>query len=149
MPNRQFGFTLIELLIVVVIMGVVSLIAFPRIQSTFQASALRGARTRLVTVYGAARAAAVQTNRPVRVHFSGNTVWVTATPRLTVGGSGTADTIGAVQSMYDVFGVTLTGSVDSLMLDPRGLGLNGATLVMANAHGADTIAITGFGRVVR
>ena len=143
------GFTLIELLIVVVIMGVISLIAFPRIQSTFQASALRGARTRLVTVYGAARAAAVQTNRPVRVHFSGNAVWVTATPRLTVGGSGTADTIGAVQSMYDVFGVTLTSSVDSLMLDPRGLGLNGTTLVMANAHGADTVTITGFGRVVR
>jgi len=149
MRFRNAGFTLIELLIVVVIMGVISLIAFPRIQSTFQASALRGARTRLVTIYGAARAAAVQTNRPVRVHFSGNTMWVTATPRLAVGGSGTADTIGAVQSMYDVFGVTVNSSVDSLMLDPRGLGLNGATLVMANAHGADTIVITGFGRVIR
>jgi type II secretion system protein H len=149
MPSRNAGFTLIELLIVIVIMGVISLIAFPRIQSTFQASALRGARTRLAMVYGAARAAAVQTNRPVRVHFNGNAVWVTATPRLTVGGSGTADTIGAVQSMNDIFGVTVASSVDSLMLDPRGLGLNGGTFVVANAHGADTITITGFGRVIR
>lgn len=149
MTSRRAGFTLIELMIVVVIMGAVTLIAFPRIQSTYQASALRGARNRLVTVYAAARAAAVQTNRPVRVHISGNSVWVTASPRLTVGGSGTADTIGSVQSMYDVFGVTVASTVDSLMLDPRGLGLNGATLVMTNAHGADTVQITGFGRVVR
>jgi Tfp pilus assembly protein FimT len=140
---------MIELLIVVVIMGVITLVAFPKIQSAFRASALRGARTRLITVYGAARGAAVQSNRPVRVHMSGNSVWVTATPRLTVGGSGTADTIGAVQSVYDIFGVTLASSVDSLMLDPRGLGLNGATLVLANASGADTISITGFGRVIR
>jgi prepilin-type N-terminal cleavage/methylation domain-containing protein len=149
MSSRRAGFTLIELLIVVVIMGAISLIAFPRIKSTFQASALRGARTRLVMVYTAARAAAVQTNRPVRMHFSGNDVWVTATPRLTVGGSGTADTIGPVQSMYSVFGVTVASTVDSLLLDPRGLGLNGATIVVTNAQGADTISITGFGRVVR
>jgi prepilin-type N-terminal cleavage/methylation domain-containing protein len=149
MSFRRAGFTLIELLIVIVIMGVIGLVAFPRIQSTFQASALRGARTHLITLYGAARGVAVQTNRPVRVHFSGNAVWVTATPRFTVGGSGTADTIGPVQSMYDVFGVTVNSSADSLMLDPRGLGLNGATLVLANAHGADTISITGFGRVIR
>jgi len=149
MSSRNSGFTLIELLIVVVIMGAISLIAFPRIKSTLQASALRGARTRLVMVYTAARAAAVQTSRPVRVHFSGNTVWVTATPRLTVGGSGTADTIGPVQSMSSVFGVTVASTVDSLMLDPRGLGLNGGTLVIANAHGADTLTVTGFGRVIR
>ena len=149
MAFRRAGFTLIELLIVVVIMGAISLIAFPRIRSTFQASALRGARTRLITVYSASRAAAVQTSRPVRMHFNGNRVWVTATPRLTAGGSGTADTIIPVQSMYSVFGVTVSASADSLMLDPRGLGLNGATVVVSNAHGADTVSITGFGRVVR
>ncbi len=149
MQRRNSGFTLIELLIVVVIIGAVSLIAFPRMQAAYQTSALRGARVRLVTVYGAAKAAAVQTNRPVRMHFSGNTIWVTATPRLTVGGSGTADTIGPVQSLYDVYGVTVSASVDSLLLDPRGMGLNGGTVVMGNAHGADTLSITGFGRVVR
>jgi hypothetical protein len=103
----------------------------------------------LVTVYGAARTAAVETNRPVSVHLSGNSIWVTATPRFNTSGSGTADTIGPVQSLADVYGVTLTSSVDSLMLDPRGLGLNGATIVLANGRGADTVTITGFGRVIR
>ena len=149
MPSRRAGFTLIELLLVVVIMGAVSLIAFPRIQSMFQASALRASGNRLVSVYSAARAAAVQTNRPVRVHFAGNAVWVTATPRLSAGGGGTADTIGPVQSFYDVFGVTVASTVDSLMLDPRGLGLNGGTLVLTNSRGVDTVLVTGFGRVVR
>lgn len=147
--HRQSGFTLIELLIVVVIMGALTLVAFPRIQSAYRSNALAGARSRMIAVYGAARAAAVQTNRPVRVHLGGNAVWVTATPRFTVGGSGTADTIGPVQSLYAVFGVTLSSSVDSLMLDPRGLGLNGGTIVLANGYGADTVSITGFGRVVR
>lgn len=149
MSHRTAGFTLIELLIVVVIMGAISLVAFPRLKDTFEASGLRGARARLITVHGAARAAAVQTNRAVRIHFSGNTMWVTATPRLTVGGSGTADTIVPVQDLDEVFGITLTSSVDSLMFDPRGLGLNGADLVFANGHGTDTVSITGFGRVVR
>lgn len=149
MPLRRSGFTLIELLIVIVIIGAISLLAFPRLQDAYQSSALRGAKARLVTVYGAARAAAVQTNRPVRVHFAGNAMWVTASPRLATSGSGTADTIGPVQSFSAVFGVTLTPSVDSLMLDPRGLGLNGGTFVLGNAHGVDTITVTGFGRVIR
>ena len=147
--TRRNAFTLIEVLIVVVIMGALSLVAFPRLKDTFEPSGLRGARARLITVHGAARAAAVQTNRAVRMHFSGNTMWVTATPRLTVGGSGTADTIIPVQDLDEVFGITLTSSVDSLMFDPRGLGLNGADLVVTNGHGTDTVSITGFGRVVR
>jgi len=149
MLRRETGFTLIELLIVVVIMGLISMLAFPRIKNAFQASALSGARARVVTVYGAARGAAVETNRSVSVHFNGNTLWVTARPRFTTSGSGTADTIGPVQSVYGVYGVTLTSSVDSLMLDPRGLGLNGGSIVLANGHGADTVTITGFGRVIR
>jgi prepilin-type N-terminal cleavage/methylation domain-containing protein len=149
MQRCQAGFTLIELLIVVVIMGLISMLGFPRIKNAFQSSALSGARARLVTVYGAARGAAVETNRPVSMHFSGSSIWVTATPRFNASGSGTADTIGPVQSLADVYGVTLTSSVDSLMLDPRGLGLNGATIVLANGHGADTVTITGFGRVLR
>lgn len=149
MPLRRAGFTLIELLTVVVIMGAISLMAFPRMQAAYQASAVRGARTRLIAVYAAARAAAVQSNRPVRMHFSGNTVWVTASPRFSTSGSGTVDTIGPVQSMNSLFGVTVTSSVDSLLLDPRGLGLNGGTFVVSNAHGADTLTVTGFGRVVR
>lgn len=148
MPRRS-GFTLIELLIVIVIIGAISMFAFPRLQSAYRANALRGARSRLVTVYGAARAAAVQTNRPVRIHFAGNALWVTATPRLATSGSGTADTIMPVQSFYSVYGVTATSSVDSLLLDPRGLGLNGGTIVLGNSYGADTITITGFGRVIR
>ena len=58
MSHRNAGFTLIELLIVVVIMGAISLVAFPRLKDTFEASGLRGARARLITVHGAARAAA-------------------------------------------------------------------------------------------
>ena len=149
MLRRQSGFTLLELLVVVVIIGLISMLAFPRIKEAFQASALSGARARVVTVYSAARAVAVETNRPVRMHFNGNTIWVTATPRFSTSGSGTADTVGAVQSVYGIYGVTVNSTVDSLMLDPRGLGMNGASIILSNGHGADTVTITGFGRVVR
>ena len=57
------GFTLVETLIVVVLLGLMTLIAFPKMSSAMVRNDLRGARTTMVNMIAKARAAAVQSNR--------------------------------------------------------------------------------------
>jgi prepilin-type N-terminal cleavage/methylation domain-containing protein len=149
--RRRNGFTLIELLIVVAIMGAVSLFAFPKIHESWVRSSMRGARNKIVAIYAASRATAIETNRTVWVHFNGDTVWVTASPRLSTTGTGTADTIGVVQSLDASYGVGLASSADSLQIDPRGLGVNSSSSSFAITKDsyADTLVVSGFGRIVR
>jgi hypothetical protein len=134
-------------LIVVVIIGAISLVAFPRMQSAYQAGGLRAARARLITVYGAP---ARPPCRPTAgaVHFAGNALRVTATrawPRRAA-----APPTPSCRSvlLHNVFGVTATSSVDSLLLDPRARAQLGPILARQR-YGADTITVTGFGRAIR
>ena len=140
--NRN-GFTLSEMLIVIVVMGGLMLLALPRFRAVVQQSDVRGARTKMVTLYNQARVNAMTTNRPTAVRFSGNTAVITAT--LPGGG---LDTLGGVQNLYNDYGVTMTSSNSMLVIDPRGFGRGGGTIELMKGPYADTVEISGFGRVV-
>lgn len=142
LKNRT-GFTLSEMLIVVVVMGGLMLLALPRFRSVVQQNDVRGARTKVVTLYNQARANAMTTNRPTAVRFSGNTALITAT--LPGGG---LDTLVAVQNLYNDYGVTMTSSDSMLAVDPRGFGRGGGMIELAKGSHADTVMISGFGRVM-
>ena len=83
---------------------------------------VRGARTKVVTLYNQARANAMTTNRPTAICFNGNTAVITAT--LPGGG---LDTLGSVQDLHNDYGITLVSSDSMLAIDPRGFGRGGGT----------------------
>lgn len=150
--GRRKGFTLIETLLVIVIISILVLISYPKISSAMVKTNVRGARTTLANMFSKARTAATQTNRKTRLVFSGNRVWIVASPRLA--GAGTADTIGPVENLNTIYGVTVTSSpaVDSVKFDPRGLAAGfGATstLKVAKSGHTDSIVVDGLGRVVK
>src|SRR5919106_5353892 len=90
------GFTLVETLIVVVILGLIVLIGFPKMSSALVQNDLRGARTTMVNLLATARAASVQSNRLTWIKFEGSTAHVLARPRIDgIGGALGADTVGA------------------------------------------------------
>ena len=150
------GFTLVETLVVVVLLGLIVLIAFPKVSSAMGRSDLRSARTAVVNLVAKARSVAVQGNRRAWVKFEGNSAYVLARPRLSgVGGAlvDPADTIGAVQNLGLQYKVGLAANVDSIRFDPRGIGswTGGAnpTIVLVRGSYSSTITIDGLGRVTK
>src|SRR2546429_9930852 len=91
---RRSGFTTIEMVIVVVLIGIIAMIGFPKISKTLDKTNVRSARDAVGTLAGTARAAAIQRGCRSVLHFTGNTGWVTTACPTTV------DTISGVQDLY-------------------------------------------------
>lgn len=151
MSHRR-GFTLIETLLAVVIVGVLALIGYPKVSRALVQTDVRSARTALANMFAKARASATQGSRATALRFDGNQVLVTAKPRMTSDGVSVIDTVGTVQNLYAVYGVTISSDVDSIGFDPRGLGSNfgsETTILVARSGHSESITIDGLGRVVK
>lgn len=144
------GFTLIEALIVVVVLGLMTIIAFPRMSAAMVRADLRSARTTMINLVATARAASVQGNRVTWIKRAGNSAYVGAAPRLD--GAAGADTVGLVHSLGTNYGVTLSGA-DSIQFDPRGFGSwtggGSTTITLSRSSHSETITIDGLGRVIK
>ena len=148
--RRRDGFTLVEALIVVVLLGLMVLIGFPKMSAAMSRSDLRSARTTMVNLVAAARATSMQTNRVTWVKIEGTSAYVGATPRLVTLAGSSSDTVGTVHDLGDTYGVTVAG-VDSIRFDPRGFGGFGTvgSIVLSRDGHSSTITIDGLGRVTK
>ncbi len=144
-PNS--GFTLSEMLITIVVIGGLMLLALPKFQDAVRRSDVRGARTKVVTLYNQAKAVAMTTNRWTALRLNGNSAMITtALP------GGGLDTLGGIEDLYGQYGVTMSSTDTMLSIDPRGFGSGAGTAVstisLVRGSHADTVQISGFGRVV-
>lgn len=144
---RRNGFTLIEMMMVVVVTGLIMLVAFPRVRSGMIKSSIRSARSDIVSMHARARNAAVQQGKATYLVFNGNSAVVLM--RIAPGNGAWADTLGGVQDLADKYGVSLTVTENMLAFDPRGFGLVGGDVYIRRSGYADTITVSGFGRVVQ
>ena len=151
--SRRVGFTLIEIMIVVVIFGIMVLVAYPKVGSALVKNNLRSARTTLANTFSKARAVAMQGSRTARVEVVNNNVFVTASPRLDGTANGNRDTVGGVQNLNTVYGVTLSPSAASIAYDPRGFaaGLSATPLklYLTRSGKRDSLTLDYLGRVTK
>jgi prepilin-type N-terminal cleavage/methylation domain-containing protein len=151
MSRVNKGFTILEMLVVVIILGVLFLIGFPRMSAGMTKANVRGARTTLINLIAKARTAATQTNRVALFKVQGNNAFVLLRPRLLPGG-GNADTLGTVYQLGSSYGVTVTAAIDSIRFDPRGLGTGfgtGTSFLVSRNGIIDSITVDGLGRVTK
>jgi len=148
--SHRKGFTLAEALIVVVIVGILVLIGYPKVSGAMVTTNVRGARTTIVNMIAKARAVATQSNRrSAQLEFVGNTVLITATPRAS-GINGKKDTVGTMQNLNAIYGVTVTPPGAPIKFDPRGIGSGfgtSSTISVTKSGKTQTIQIDMLGRV--
>jgi type II secretion system protein H len=148
--KRGNGFTLIEMLIVVVIIGLLGLIALPKLNTAFAQSNVLSAKARIMALYSTARATAVSANQTAVLRINGNQVYVYASPRRKAPiGANTIDTIVRPSNLSTTYGVTLSGGVDSVRIASSGLGMDSATIVLTKYSALDTLYISRYGRVLK
>lgn len=137
---RRNGFTLIEMMIVIVIMGIMLMIATPKVRDWSDGAAARSARTSATALLASARAAAIQNNEPTTATFSGSQGAV-----VTAGGT-TLDQV----SFDDQYGVTMSPSSWWVRYDPRGIGTASdasVTATFTRSGQSSSLTVSGYGRV--
>jgi prepilin-type N-terminal cleavage/methylation domain-containing protein len=138
--RRRAGYTLLELVIVVTIAGLLLAIAVPRGRLALDRLAVRSAAGDVVATMGYARAVALSGSTSVAVHLDS----VTGTLRVRRGAE-----VLLARGVAHAHGVRLSGTRDSLIYDPRGLGRGAANLSIVIRRGAarETVFVSRLGRV--
>ena len=103
--SHSAGFTLTEMLIVVVIIGLVTLFAFPRAGAILDHTQVKGARTAIVNKLNAARTMARTSNRVAVLRLTSNALWLELN---NMTGSGKTTIPGGV-ALDSTYRVTVTG----------------------------------------
>lgn len=155
MTNRagspRAGFTIVEMVMVVAIMGVIVMFAFPRIRGALDSQNVRSARAASQTFVATARAAAVQRGCRGTLHLRADgRMWVTVCT-VTPGVGKTLDTLGAVEPLGERYNVSVVSSRDSVAFDARGLksGFERVTVWFTNNETRDSLIVNEVGKVVR
>ena len=146
-PSRSLptaGFSLVEMLIVVVIIGMTTLFAFPRAQRMFEHTNVRGARSTIVNLLNAAKIAARQSNTQSSFILTNNFVQVVRTL------DGVTETV-MQRDLANAYDVAITSGNLTLDFDPRGVVKGGgtSTIVVSKSGFADSVVVDRYGRIRR
>ena len=144
--NRR-GFTLIEVLIAIGLVALLTAFSFPRIGRALARQNCRSGRGAVETMHSMARNVAIQRGRRAALVFQGNTAVVVSRHPVT----GAVDTIGSPSDLHSRYGVTLTASRDTLLFDPRGVGMESSNTTISVQRGpyVEGLVISPMGRVLR
>ena len=144
------GFTTIEMIIVVVLIGVIASIGFPRLRRGLEKQRIRNTKALLATMVATARGTAIQRGCVARLNIATDSVWVTACG-LTGNPPPASVLVGTAKKVKADVNVTLSASQPTITYDPRGMRLNfqPTTVRVIGPTYQDSVVINELGKVKR
>ncbi len=142
MARGRAGFTLIEAATVLGLVGMLMLIALPRIERVLVSRDLAAARAGFSALVLRARTAAVDRRQPIRLEIDSASVWLSAS---TPNGPETIATL----ALREEFRVIAAASASGFTVQPTGLVKGGTPFTVRFARGGmtDSVQVTGYGRI--
>ena len=138
------------MLMVVSMIALLSLFAFPKVIRGFDQAQVKSARLAVLNKFTSARIQARQSSRTAFLIRSGTLFWIERTPRVTALIGSTRDTVGGFLQLREAYKVAVSGSLDTVPVDPRGLTQGGPwQLNLTRGSSNDSLIISGFGTVTR
>ena len=143
---RRNGFSTIEMIIVVILIGLIAAIGYPRMRRGLEKQNIRNAKALIATLASTARGTAIQRGCPATLNMSADSVWVTACgvnpPAATVA-------VGTKKLVGSEFSVTLAPTAASVVYDPRGISTQyvSTTVRVIGPHYQDSVVINELGKV--
>lgn len=144
------GFSAIELVIVVMLIGVIASIGFPRLRSGLEKQRIRNTKALLATMVATARGTAIQRGCVATINFAPDSVWVTACG-LTGNPPPVNVLVGTAKRVKADVNITLSASQATITYDPRGMRtrFQPTTVRVIGPHYQDSVVINELGRVKR
>lgn len=144
------GFSTIEMIIVVILVGLIASIGFPRMRRGLEKQRIRSTKALLATMVATARGTAIQRGCTAMINFASDSVWVTACgltgnpPPLNV-------LVGTAKRVKTDVNVTLSASQATITYDPRGMRLDflPTTVRVIGPTYQDSVVINELGKVKR
>lgn len=149
--RRRSGITIAEMLVVIVIIGIVTAVAVPRLADAKNQAQLTGAVTRFTRAVMTARQAAIQRGKTSYFRHDNSRFWVV------VDTTGNLDTV-IIMPRYDLaaeYGVSVTApaGVTSIQYDPRGVATQPNRQIFAFKHivstTVDSLCVSRLGNTIR
>ena len=142
------GFSTIEMIIVVVLIGIIATMGFPRLRRAVEKQNIRSAKALTATLVATARGAAVQRGCSATLNMSTDSIWVSACGVNPVAAS---VQVGTKKVVGREFNVTLNPSAASVVYDPRGIATVFQRVVVGivGPRYQDSVVINEVGKVTR
>ena len=144
------GFSTIEMIIVVILIGIIASIGFPRLRRGLEKQRIRNTKALLATMVATARATAIQRGCVATLNFAVDSVWVTACGL--VGNPPAASVlVGTAKRVKADVNVTLAYTASTIRYDPRGMRLTfqPTTVRVIGPTYQDSVVINELGKVKR
>ena len=139
------AFTVIELIIVITVLGTLVLLGYPKLAGTLEKQDVRSARDVVAQMHSRARQNAISRGTRTTLRLQSGDLLITAAHPVT----GALDTVTTPRDVVGDYGVAYTTSRDSLIFDPRGMGIEGSStvIVVSKAGYSDSVEISAIGRL--
>jgi prepilin-type N-terminal cleavage/methylation domain-containing protein len=145
--NRK-GFSTIEMIIVMILIGLIAAIGFPRLRQGLEKQNIRSSKALIATLAATARGTAIQRGCSATLNLSGDSVWVSACG---INPPAASVQVGTKKLVGREFNVTLSSSQASVIYDPRGIAVvfQPTTIRVIGPNYRDSVVINELGKVKR